>query len=134
MFPPLHVEYNKNTTSIDYVQGMYDPIQLSNLLNRYTSYKVLCMHHMDMTVFYKACKVGRYFMIEPNITKFYGKEISVLEQSTSCNQIVKKKRFECVSLTWKDEYMTVISASFCNEFAMGIQLSIDEFSGNKHCK
>lgn len=134
MFPPLYVEYNKNTTSVDYTEGMYSPIQLSNLLNRYTSYKVLCMHHMDMTIFYKACKVGRYLMIEPHIDKLYGKEVSVLEKSTSCNGIVKKKRFECVSVYWKDEYMSFINGSFCNELAMGIQLSIDEFKGNKHCE
>lgn len=134
LFPPLVIEYDKNTTCVDYKEGMYKLNELSNLLNRYTSYTVLCMHHMDMTIFYRACKVNRYFMLEPKIQRLNGKEMTVIEQSVSCNRTFKKKRFQCVSLIWKDENLNTISGDFCSDVAINIQLSIDEFEGKKHCK
>jgi hypothetical protein len=134
MFPPLHVEYGKNTTSIDYQKDMYDPTQLSSLLARYSTYKVLCMHHMDMTVFYRACKVNRYFMMDPQIERLFGKEVHVFETSVSCNATFRKKRNTCVQLKWKDELENNLSGIFCSDVAINIQLSIDEFRGNFHCK
>lgn len=135
LFPPLYIESNKNTTSTPYVENenWYKLKKLSNLLNRYTKYNVLCMHHMDMTFFYKACKFKSYFMVNPIIESKSGKEITVFEKSVSCNGIVKTKRFECIKIKWKDVDLSELSGFFCGEEAMNMQLAVDEFKGKDHC-
>lgn len=133
IFPPLHIEYGKNTLSTEYSEGMYNVKQLMRLLNRYSKYKVLCMHHMDMSVYYKACKFGNYFTLSPHIEVRYGEEVTVFEKSVSCTNTVKRKRFKCIKLKWMDENMFKLEGDFCGDEAMSMQLAIDEFGGNQHC-
>ena len=137
--PRLRFQRNVNTTSVVYAPGMYNPRDLKRLLERYltTKYLVLCMHHLDYKKPYRACAMNAgYFLMNPNITRLYGNEIMVNEESMSCGGTVRKKRYTCAEVAWTDAVgpSNNFTAEFCGDMVVNLQMVIEEFEGSIHCR
>lgn len=131
------VKRGSNTTSLDYVfnEKSESPREFQTLLNdHHHNHPVICLHHLDYIGRYKVCMLERkYLMINPTILpNINGYMIDVIEQSISCSSDASKKRFQCIEMKWSDGKHD-LRGRFCGDAAIGLQMMMDEFEGNKHC-
>jgi hypothetical protein len=98
------------------------------------------MHHLDIKQPYRGCSVRSsngfiYFMLNPTLVRSSGLEVSVFEDSQSCvstNPLPTVRR-DTIELAWTDGVMQFQSIWRGNA-AIALQLVLEEFNGNKHCK
>ena len=140
--PRLQFQKNVNTTSIPYTASMYSLKDLSRLLERHlrqsSTFRVLCMHHLDFKRPYRACSLHTpdgivYFMVNPRLDKLHGDLVVVNENSQSCKEALKNKRWSCARVSWSDGTFD-LSGEFCGDLAINLQLVFDEFLGSGHCR
>jgi hypothetical protein len=140
--PRLQFQKNVNTTSVPYTPSMYSLKDLSRLLERHlrqsSTVRVLCMHHLDFKRPYRACSVHTqdgivYFMVNPRLDKLHGDLVVVNENSQSCKETFKNKRWSCARISWLDGTFD-LSGEFCGDVAINLQLVFDEFLGSGHCR
>jgi peptide deformylase len=131
------VKKGSNTTSIHY-NGNLAKEYKNILLNYYHNHPVICLHHIDYEeIKYRVCLLQRtYLLINPTITAVttnqkYLKDI--MEHSISCKNETNKKRFQCITLHWTDEFNNQLQSYTCGDAAIALQMMMDEFEGNKHC-
>lgn len=134
------VKRGSNTTSLDYVfnEKSQSPKDFYTLLNNhYHNHPVVCLHHLSDIDRHKVCMLERkYLIINPTILSNNnpggGYMIDVIEQSISCASDASKKRFQCIEMKWSDGKHN-LRGKFCGDAAIGLQMMMDEFEGNKHC-
>ncbi len=138
------IGHDTNTTSTIWspINGSWYPYStLAKLLERHLvmspEYIVLCMHHLDIRRPYRGCSVKSgsfiYFMLNPVITGSTG-DITVYEDSVSCSELSQaRKRRKSIEVRWSDGN-SELRGSFGGDVAISMQLALDEFDGNGHCR
>lgn len=128
------------TLSIPYINNgeSKSPEQYRKILTQYYhDYPVICHHHLDMeNPKYRICLMERnYLLVNPKISivgdQTFIKDIT--ENSISCNKENHKRRFQCVKMQWTDEFGHQLEGNICGDTAIALQMTMDEFEGNKHC-
>ena len=149
---PLNLKQH-NTKSLTYNDNIdvkipkhviFNQLRLHLTLHPY--YIVLCMHHLKipskfqynrLCVLYNSGRNEFIYMENPLlIGKSTGQTTKkYIQKSISCTNETNTKRYQNVVLEWTSEYSNAnIYSVFKNRESIALQMALDEFEGDIHCK